>query len=175
MFNIRARFDNERAQAHLEEFTLIDIKSYAAWEPWVHPPSWRLRAGFSTPHDLNRRDERSNIFGVGGGSGITLPLPGVPGGAFYGLIEGQADAGGSFRDDYRLGAGGSSGVLFDTFGVGRTHVSAGWMRYGVGNITSVNTIRAVQAFFLTPSLEARVTLERQNGYREGVVALNLYY
>jgi hypothetical protein len=54
MFHLRLRYDNDRATAYLQDFTLIDIMSLSPWDRWVRKPSWMLHTGASVANDLDR-------------------------------------------------------------------------------------------------------------------------
>jgi hypothetical protein len=109
MLKLRLRYDNQRGKAWLEEFTLIQIKSFSAWEPLLHFPSWRLKAGTEVAHDKEKDPEDSTTASVNGGSGASLrPWKNI---LIYGLIEGDAAAGSVFDRSYRVGVGPSAGVI----------------------------------------------------------------
>ena len=175
MFHLKTRYDNKLGKAWLEDFTLLEVKSLTAWEPWVKPPSWRLKAGFSSAHDLEAPPHHRQYFGLSGGTGVAFRNPADSRGTAYGLIEFDSGVGGIFNKHYRIGIGGTAGLLFNPWRPMKLHFTGTYVRYPAGDISSVNKLRLVNAFSISRDLEIRVSLERQNHYREGMLSVNIYY
>lgn len=175
MVHLRFRYDNRSGKARMEEGTFVNVRSLTPWEPWVHVPSWGVKIGFGSAHDLNRDAEENLFFGARGGTGVTLPLRAMPKGLWYAMVEGDASLGGIFEDRYRLGAGFSSGVIFNPLSFWRVHFSGGYMRYGAGNIGSSNRVSLIQAFPVGKNRELRFILSRDNAYQEGLLTANVYF
>jgi Domain of unknown function (DUF4105) len=175
MFSLRVRYENQHGKAHLEELTAINIKSLSPWEGWIHKPSWKFKFGFDTAHDLDRSPESALYFGGHGGSGLTFSSHKLNDAMLYAMIEVDAGIGGIFRDDYRVGAGPSIGILLSPIRKYRIHFNGSVFRYGLGNISTVNNLKLVQAVDITHTQELRLTLSRQNAYSEIMGSFNLYY
>lgn len=172
MFHFRYRYDNTRGKGYLHQWTLVNVKSLTPWEAWVKPPSWGVKIGFDTARDLNRNPENSVYFGVGGRSGLTLRLPTSKRLLWYGLIEADSGVGGPFRKHYRLGFGGSSGLLLEPLKRWRVHLTGKYLRYGAGEIGSANILHLTQSVSITKNMELRLSAERQNHYQELLLALH---
>jgi len=175
MFKLSLRYDNELGKGSLEELTFVDIKSLRPWDDWVRQPSWALKFGFNTAHDLDRRLEDSNYFGVRGGSGLTLAVPKIEGGMVYGMVEGDGGLGGIFSERWRAGGGLRLGLLLPITRKWRAHINGSFIRYGAGEVSTVNGIELIQAYRLLKSVELRQTFNRWNHYVEGVLSVNYYF
>ena len=173
MFSLRFRYDGDRGKAYLEDGTAIAIKSFAPWERWVRKPSWKLKIGGGVAHDLERDPEDSILTGVSGGSGVSLPIPSVKDGFVYAMIDADGSVGHALRDGYRLGAGGSVGMLIP-MGVSRFHASGSFTRFGAGTSSNRNQLKITHVLSLQKNIEARATFERTNHDRE-VSILGLFY
>ncbi len=175
MFKGAVRYANGRGKAYLEDVTLISVKSLTPWDRWVHPPSWKVAGGAAVAKDLGRRPESSLFFGINGGSGLAFRLSFLKRSLLYGMVDADSALGHVFDKGYRLGVGASAGFLLTAGERWRLHFSGGYLRYGAGHIGSNNKLKVVQDFSLRRNLNARLALERQNHYQEGLISLHLYY
>lgn len=175
MFDLRLRFDDKRQKGYLEDFTLVNLESLSPWDRWVHSPSWKVNTGLSVARDLDRDPESSLYYGLNLGSGFTAQSHLWRRELMYGLAEADTGVGSVFNRGYRLGGGGTAGVLVEAARFWRIHLESTFLHYPVGDVGSTTKLRLVQAFTLTRNVEVRSTLERQNNYRETLLTLNLYY
>jgi len=175
MLHLRFRFEEERKKINLEEFTLVEILSLSAWDRWVHPPSWHVRTGFDVAHDLGRDPEDSLFYGLSGGSGYSFGLSKRKRNIWYALWQAETALSGSFDKDYRAGAGGMTGLALELHARWRMHGTATWMRYALGHIQNKVKLHLTQTLNITQNFEFRLSLERQNSYKEGTATLNIYY
>jgi hypothetical protein len=174
MFNVRMRYDNDRKTAYLQQFTLIDLKSFSPWDRWVHPPSWRVNTGLDVANELNRDPENSLYYGLNGGSGFSFKTPLSQDSMVYALAQMDSGIGHAFRDNYRLGGGGNAGVMFDIARFWHVHFDASYDDY-IGNPISSTKLKLIQGCPLTRDIQMRIALERQNQYKEVMFSLLLYW
>ncbi len=175
MLSFRARWNNENGHATVEDFTAISVLSMTPREEWVKKPSWHLKINYGHAHDLGKSPDGDGYAGVGGGSGASVRVPILRGGIAYAMVDVDSGVGGVFRDYYRLGAGGSTGVVLGVTKIWRAHFIGSYIRYGIGDISSANRLRLVQAVELPKDFELRLTLNRENYYRDGIFSLNRYF
>ncbi len=175
MMSFRARIENETGHGYLEEFTGIQIKSLSPWEPWIRKPTWQLWIGYGRAHDLDQNPNGSGFAGVAAGYGASTRVPRFHDMIAYAMLKGDGNVGGVFRDNYRLGIGPEAGVVGGFTRKLRIHFIASYLRYGAGDISDANRLRVIQAYQLPSNYETRLTLSRENHYREGVLSLNRYF
>jgi hypothetical protein len=174
MFLLRLRYDDDRKTLYPQQFTLVDLASFSPWDAWVHHPSWKVNTGLEVADDLPRDPENSLYWGLGGGSGLTVPIPFLPQSMFYALAVADGGIGHPFRDVYRLGGGGVAGLTFQFFPGWRHHIEGGYIQYPLGDPGSTVQWRAVESFSPMKNFDLRATLERKNQYKE-VLLSALWY
>ncbi len=175
MGRLTIRHDNDAGDTFLEKFRLMGIKSFHPWDDWVREPSWALQFGFETAKDLDRDPQDSIFFGLSGGSGLTVRLKPLPHGLAYAMVTGDTGLGGFFEDNYRLGLGGSGGIVFNPISPWRVHFSAHWTRYMTGDVSKVTRLSLSQAYQLASHWALRLNADRQNRYQELLFSLNRYF
>ena len=175
MMSLRLRFENATGHGYVEEFTGIQIKSLSPWEAWVRKPSWQLWIGYNRAHDLDRNPNGSGYAGFAGGLGSSLRIPQYRETILYAMVKGDGQVGGVFRDNYRIGVGPEAGLVGAFSRQWRLHFIASYLRYAAGDISNANRLRLIQSYQLPANFEARLTLSRENHYREGVFSINRYF
>ncbi|HVO32969.1 MAG TPA: hypothetical protein VMU17_03580, partial [Elusimicrobiota bacterium] len=175
MFHLRLRYDNDRKTGYLEQFSLVDLKTYSAWDRWIHHPAWEVGTGAEVAHDLAKDPENSLTYDTHGGSGIAFHTPLSKDSMIYALGQADFAVGAPFRDDYRLGGGGSAGLWFDLFRFWRVHVNAMYLKYLLGDPMGSVRLSCINAVPLGPRGQLRVQLERQNSYKEILLSFLSYW
>lgn len=173
MIHLKFRYNNERKATYLESFTLVDIYSLSPWDRWLHPLSWRVHTGLETLDDGAGNPENRMTYNLNGGSGYTWHLFGSRS-MMYVMWKGEGAIGSTFRDGYRGGVGGMTGLVIRTKGPFRLHVEAAALRFGIGDIKNEVRMSAVPSVSISRNVEARVKLERRNDQQQGLASL-LYY
>lgn len=173
MFHLRLRYDNDRKVLYPQQLTLVDLISFSPWDRWVRKPSWRVQTGLNTANDLNKDPEHALYYGLGGGSGFSLATPISPHSIIYALAEVDSGIGTTFRDNYRLGGGGSTGFFVEVTRHYRAHFNASYFNY-LGDPDSATKLQLFQSVPLYKDMELRMKLERQNIYKEVLLSLYVY-
>jgi len=93
---------------------------------------------------------------------------------FYLFAEIVLDAGGVFRHDYRLGAGGSAGLLLDMSPYWSAQFEGAVDRFPLGNIQTRWEARMTQVIHVSRILDFRLTFQALSSYREGLWTINYY-
>jgi hypothetical protein len=153
---------------------LVSITSLSPWDPWVRKPSWNLQTGIISAHDLDRDPEHSLYYQLTGGSGLSFKSEMLRPALFYGLATADLGVGQPFEDDYRIGGGINSGILLEAMPWWRIHFNASYIRYPMGERGEVVKLRLVQAIPFGKCFQGRITLERQNRYKEALFSVLMY-
>jgi len=175
MLHLRVRHDNDRRATYVQELTLIDILSLSSWDRWTRKPSWKVRTGLSAAGDVKQDPEDSLMYGLQVGPGISLRTHVLRGEHWYALAEADTQFGGVFENNFRAGAGTESGVIVEAAPGWHVHFKAAYFRYPWGNEGEAVRLRLIQACPLGKSMQFRVTLERQNRYKEMLFSLLRYF
>jgi len=171
MFHLRMRYDNDRKTAYVQQFTLVDLRSYSPWDRWVHHPSWEVNTGLNVANDLPKDPENSLYYGLNGGSGFSFHTPLSRDSMIYALARADMGLGATFRDNYRIGGGGSAGLFFDIADFWHVHFDFADLQYALGNPGPATKLTVVQGCRVAHDVEFRATLERQNTYKEVLLSL----
>ena len=115
------------------------------------------------------------MYGLQVGPGISLRTHVLRGEHWYALAEADTQFGGVFENNFRAGAGTESGVIVEAAPGWHVHFKAAYFRYPWGNEGEAVRLRLIQACPLGKSMQFRVTLERQNRYKEMLFSLLRYF
>jgi len=175
MFSARGRWDNQRRELFPEELTLINIKSFSAWDPWVRSPSWGVKTGFAAAHDLGRPPESSLTYTLNGGSGFAVSILPAKKGFVYCLLKVEGDAGGSLERHYRAGAGPSVGLAIYPSHRWRFESYGEALRFGLGAEKNLVRMQATQSLSIFRNFEWRASVLRENDYLEESSSFNYLF
>ncbi len=175
MFNFKIRYDKDRKTGYLQEFSLIDLKSYSPWDRWMHHPAWQVGTGLQVAQDLAKDPENSLHYDAHGGSGIAFHTPLSRESMAYALAVADVGVGAPFRDYYRFGGGGTAGLWFDLFTVWRMHIDATYLNYPLGDPMGSVRLSFLSAIPLGHWGQWRVQLSRQNDYKEVLNQVLVYW
>lgn len=165
MVHVRGRYYNDPGKLRLEKMTFVDVFSLSAWDPWVHPPSWRVWAGLDVARDMSPDARAALNGGVKGGSGFSFQHA-PTGSLWYVLWRSEGMVGDIFDDGYRVGAGGESGVIVSIRRRLRFHAAANALRFPIGHVGNLVRFSGTASVSLAKNFELRLIGERQNGARE---------
>jgi len=174
MFHLRVRYDNRYDKLFIEEMTLLKIISLSPLDSWVRKFSWRFKLGADSAKELDCRFWRCLYYGLEGGRGLSAETHLWRDEVFYLFAEIELDAGGVFRHDYRLGAGGRAGLLLDMSPYWSAQFEGAVDRFPLGNIQTRWEARMTQVIHVSRILDFRLTLQALSSYREGLWTINYY-
>jgi len=166
MFNIRARYDDQRSKLYLEEFGFANIVSLPEWDRWVKKPAWKINAGGRVAHELTRHPESALYFGLNFGPGWSMRLPLPWSARFFLFTDVDCGAGHAWNAGGRFGGGGSGGLLNEFTPSLRLRLQAQHIHYWVGDPDSTTHLEIVPSWSITDRLDLRVILEKWNRYQE---------
>lgn len=146
----------------LEEIKGVDIISLTPRDDIDQPLSWKINAGLTRRH--MREDNNPLVLRVNGGAGLTW-APWEPM-MFYAMLESTVDAGGELDGDYAMGLGADIGLLADASILGRIMVTAGIMRFGLGDQHTLQSLTFGQRIPLlrNNAIDLRFTRRREFGH-----------
>lgn len=157
--DVALRYVPELERVQLQEVDIIDITSLAPSSRFFRHTSWKVRTGFF------RRALAS------GGEDLVWSLhPGVgraweqwPLGVCHVFLESDLELGGALRENYALGAGVGLGVIRDA-GAWRGILSSSYLRYGLGDTSSVISVSLAQRVRLGTNTQITLTVGRRRDH-----------
>ncbi len=172
-FDTTLRYYRDIDALRLESFKLLDIVSLTPFDPFFRKMSWKLSVGVETIKDLDC--EFCNAMNVAYGIGLSYsPRPLAPV-LIYGLVNAQAQYAGRLDPNYRLGGGGTAGLLWDITAHWRVQLVSDYLNFPLGHDSGYYRVAAVQRYAVGRDLDFRLDLGRLNGKDDWLVAVNYYF
>jgi hypothetical protein len=158
---------------HLESFKLLDIISLTPFDPFFRRMSWKLSVGVETIRDLNCGfcNAANVAYGIGWSYSLSRTSPLL----FYGLASIQVQYSGRLDPDYRLGGGGSAGLLWDVTTNWRVQLQGDYMNFALGHRSNYHKVAVVQRYAIGRDFDVRLDIGQLNGKSDWSAAINLYF
>lgn len=164
-----------RDQLRLEQFTLLNIVSLTPRNRLFKSLSWHLDLGRYRTRLRANGDALVNRFS--GGTGVTYALGRST--LVYGFINTALESSRRLDHHYALAMGPGFGVITDVTSRWRMKLSAGMLRYGIGDTHTEGRIEWAQRITLGPQSAVQLTLARQrafsNYWNSAELGLKLYF
>ena len=170
----RLRYETEVDEVRVEQFDLINIVSLFPLGAISKQFSWRARAGWERSRDLGC--EACAPFVLDGGIGLTLESHWLSRETFFILLEPELQVEGLFDRGYRVGAGGTIGILFEITAAYRIALTATQRAFFAGHEDTVVESGAVrQRLSLSQNFDLRLDWKRVEDYREATLGLSWFF
>ena len=175
MADLKLRFDDRTRRPYVERLALVDIVSLSPWDPWIKKPSWRVSTGVEQAKELGQDPVGSMIYDLSAGFGLAAaktewPLAPLA----FGFAEGDFGAAPALAQGFRLGAGGTAGLLLRPAAWWRLLAQATYRDY-LQRSPHQERLQIISSWTLKRDLELRVTLDRRTPDSEAGVTLLIYY
>lgn len=173
MGEVRLRYDYEEKQPFIEKLDIVDIVTLAPADPWIKRASWKASFGVDQARELGCVGVDCMYGALNVGMGPSLATGLFKREVWYLFGEGDFGAAPVFRDGWRLGGGGTAGVVVDLGSRLRLHGEGTLIKYTAGRRRE--RARAVLAFQASPEVELRLHFDRRTPSTEGGLAAFLYF
>ncbi|HKJ21759.1 MAG TPA: DUF4105 domain-containing protein [Gammaproteobacteria bacterium] len=137
-FTVR-RF-SDTGTVRVEHGKAIDIVSLTPVSDLKRPVSWKINIGIIR-HHLTQYDNPLDMHLNGGGGFTWQPLHRL---MTYLMLDGTVDAGPGLNRSYSVGIGPEAGLVADFSGAGRLMATAHWLRFGLGDYHTRQTVSLAQ-------------------------------
>jgi hypothetical protein len=172
-FDTTLRYYRDLEALRLESFKLLDIVSLTPFDPFFRRLSWTLSVGVETIKDLDCGF--CNAMNLAYGIGLSYsPNPIAPV-QIYGLIDAQAQYAGRMDSNYRLGGGGTAGLLWDISPDWRVQLVSDYRNFPLGHDSAYYRVAVVQRYAVSRDLDVRLDLGWLNGKGDWLAAVNFYF
>jgi hypothetical protein len=175
MGHVRLRFDNDARRLRLDRIDAVNIISAAPLDRWAHSVSWRVWAGVDNAREIgcerpgsDRAGWRCLYGGVITGGGFAARLGADQRALLFALFETDVGAGPAFAvgHDFRIGAGGESGLIGQIGDHWRFQLGGRYIVYLLGARTSGIKARVAQSVSLTRAVELRFAADVAGDYAQ---------
>ncbi|MEE8207144.1 MAG: DUF4105 domain-containing protein [Nitrospinaceae bacterium] len=167
------RYFYESERFLLDKFKLIDIISLTPYEPIFSKKSWLFNMGIETLRDFNC--VHCNIFQIQGGVGYSFQPSSRSPFLFFALLEMDAEAGRTFKDNYRLGGGPWLGTLVDFSENWRMQLGARYKRFPLGDPSEFFQYDFKLRYSPHQDVDLRLEYMRIDHKDQGLFSINLYF
>lgn len=125
------RYYNRADQARLERATLVNVISLSPMDSLFHSPSWKINVGMNTIR-FNTCQLCSNGV-INGGVGAAAESHLLQREVYFAFAEAEADYSKAYEDNYRIGGGGTIGMLADLTDRWKWMLSGTYLRFPLGD------------------------------------------
>ncbi|MEW6544283.1 MAG: DUF4105 domain-containing protein [Nitrospirota bacterium] len=127
---MNVRHYTQHNQYRLEKLTVANILSLSPMDRFFHSPSWKVSGGWET---VNRPACRyCGAANLNGGPGAALESRLWEREVYFAFAEVDANYGHAYRDNHRIGGGGTVGMLANLSDRWKFMVSTTYLRYPIG-------------------------------------------
>lgn len=164
-------------QTRVERFTLANILSLSPVDRLFQAPSWKVSAGMQTiRHKYQGRDCRLCSIGFfNGGIGAALEGRLLRRAVYFAFSEVEADVGGTFKENYRGGGGGTIGFYTDLTDRWRIMATISYLGFPLGEQSDDLRGFVGQRYQLGKDLAIRTEYHHRRFDNNVVFAIQVYF
>src|SRR5262249_32016753 len=129
--SISLRHYNRIDQTRIERATLANIVSLSPMDSLFHSPSWKINLGMNTIHFGNCQLCSNGV--VNGGIGAAVESHWLKREVLFAFAEAEANYSHAYEKDYRIGGGGTVGMLTDLTDRWKLMATGSYLGYPIGD------------------------------------------
>lgn len=152
----KLRHYEKHDEFRLERFTILDILSLAPMDRLFQRLSWKVHVGWETLRREGCRYCGGANFNVGPGAAVETRW--LRREVYFAFAEFDANYSHAFEENHRIGGGGSVGMLVDVTDRWRILISAGYLRYPLGDLSDNTKYSFHQRYTLFKNCTIRLEL-----------------
>src|SRR5262245_17328772 len=152
------------SQARLERFTPMNMISLAPMDTLFQAPSWKLNIGMNTINFGTCQLCTNGYFNGGMGGAVESHVLGRQ--VWYAMGEVEADASKAYQDSYRVGGGGTVGLLADITDRWKLLATGTYLRFPLGDKSEDFRWSVGQRYSLTTNLAFRVADNHRRPHKD---------
>jgi len=173
VMSFAVRHYHNQSQARLERFSPVNMISISPIDSLFMAPSWKLNLGMNTINLGSCQLCTNGYFNGGVGGAVETHLLGKQ--IFYAMGEVEADASKAYEDSYRIGGGGSVGMLTDITDRWKLVASTTYLQYPLGDKSHDWRWFVGQRFSLTTNLAFRIEYNHRSHDNDVLATLHMYF
>ena len=125
------RHYNRINQTRLERFTLANIVSLSPMDSWFKSPSWKINVGMNTIRFGSCQLCSNGV--LNGGIGAAIESHWLKREVFFAFAEAEGDYSKAYEPDYRIGGGGTIGMLADVTDRWKIMATGTYLKFALGD------------------------------------------
>jgi hypothetical protein len=131
MLGLAVRHYNRAEQTRVERATLVNIVSLSPMDDLFRSPSWKVNLGMQTIRFGSCQLCSNGVANGGIGAAVESHL--FKREVYFAFAEAEADVSSAYKEDYRIGGGGTVGTLADVSDRWKLMVSGSYLRFPLGD------------------------------------------
>ena len=173
IMSLAVRHYHNQSQARLERLSVMNMVSLVPMDSLFQAPSWKLNLGMNTiVHDGCQLC--TNGF-LNGGLGGAVQSHVLGRQVWYAMAEVESDASKAYEESYRIGGGGTVGLLADITDRWKLLATGTYLRYALGDKSEDIRWSVGQRYSLTTNLAFRVEYNHRSHDNDVLGTLQWYF
>jgi hypothetical protein len=173
VLSLAVRHYHNESQARVERFTPLSMVSLAPMDSLFQAPSWKLAIGMNTIAHGGCQLCTNGYLNGGLGGAVESHVLGRQ--VWYAMAEVEADASKAYEESYRIGGGGTVGLLADITDRWKLLATGSYLRYALGEKSEDLRWSIGQRYSLTTNLAFRVEYNHRSHDNDVLATLHVYF
>ena len=173
VLSLAVRHYHNDSQARLERLSVMNMISLAPMDSLFQAPSWKLGLGMNTIAHGGCQLCTNGYLNGGLGGAVESKMLGRQ--VWYAMAEVEADASKAYEDSYRIGGGGTVGLLADLTDRWKLLATGTYLRYALGEKSEDFRWSVGQRYSLTTNLAFRVEYNHRSHDNDVLATLQMYF
>ena len=173
VMSFAVRHYHNQSQARLERFTPLNMISLAPMDSLFQAPSWKLGLGMNTIVQGGCQLCTNGYLNGGMGGAVESRILGRQ--VWYAMAEVEADASKAYEENYRIGGGGTVGLLADITDRWKLLATGTYLRYALGDKSEDIRWSIGQRYSLMRNLAFRVEYNHRSHDNDVLATLQMYF
>ncbi|HET8720867.1 MAG TPA: DUF4105 domain-containing protein [Nitrospira sp.] len=173
VMSLAVRHYHNASQARIERFTPLSMVSLAPMDSLFQAPSWKLALGMNTIAHGGCQLCTNGYLNGGLGGAVESRVIGRQ--VWYAMGEVEADASKAYEDNYRIGGGGTVGLLADLTDRWKLLATGSYLRYALGEKSEDFRWSVGQRYSLTRNLTFRVEYNHRSHDNDVLATFQMYF
>ena len=173
VLGLRLRYYNTTRRFRFKDFTLLNILSLSPITGLSAMPSWTINASYGAVKEQSC--DNCNAADLGGGAGAAVETARFMPAVLYAFAVLDVNAGNAYEPSYRIGGGGSAGLLADLTQRWKANLTVTYLSYPLGDRSSDFRSSLEQNLTLSRNLALRLDLTRRDAQDEAMLTIHFYF
>ncbi len=171
--DLTARYYNDLEETKLDRLKIIEIISLTPYDRLLQKKSWRFGFGIDSIKDFDCHFCHSfkTSYGLGFSYKSSYANPFL----LYALVDSEVEFSKRLDHDYRVGGGGTIGLLLDLTEDWRVQILGNILAFPLGHESDYYKVSINQRVALTQHSDLRVEMSQMEGKDEWVLSGNYYF
>ena len=174
LLSVAVRHYERSEQIRVERATLANIVSLSPMDALFKSPSWKINIGMDSVRHGECRYCSAGVASGGIGAAVETHFTGRE--IFFAFAEAESTYSRAYEDNYRIGAGGSAGVMATVTERWKILLSSTYLKYPVGEKSDVWRVSFGQRYTVQRNLALRMEFNHRDYHdNEAMFTVHMYF